>query len=240
MENGGWTSSAMAWIKDIGELGDYVRQFVLDAPMLERVKAGNYVNALDVGCGEGRFCRLLSEVGVAAIGIDPIQTFITHAQRKHPQGDYRIGRAEQLDFPDASFDLVVSYLTLIDIPDLVAALAEMTRVLKPGGSLLIANLNSFNSAGGWITSIGGRRYQIDNYLEERPVPQNWRNINIINWHRPLSSYMSLLLQHGLQLRHFDEPAPHGGDPVRAAHYRRIPYFLIMEWLKPAVSSPSAS
>jgi len=240
MENGGWTSSATAWIKDIGELGDYGRQFVLDAPMLERVKAGNYANALDVGCGEGRFCRLLSGLGVPAIGIDPIDAFIGHARRKHPQGDYRLGRAEHLDFPDASFDLVVSYLTLIDIPDLAAAIAEMTRVLKPGGTLLIANLNSFNTAGGWVTSIGGRRYQIDNYLDERAVEQNWRNINIINWHRPLSRYMTLLLQQGLQLLHFDEPAPHGGDPNKAAHYRRIPYFLIMEWQKPAASLPSGS
>lgn len=59
----------------------------------------------------------------------------------------------------------------------------------------------------------------------------WRGIRIQNWHRPLSTYMSLLLGHGLTLRHFAEPAPYGGEPDKADRYRRVPYFLIMEWQK---------
>ena len=51
-----------------------------------------------------------------------------------------------MPFPGASFDLVVSYLTLIDIADFRLALQEMVRVLQPGGTLLIANLNSFVTA----------------------------------------------------------------------------------------------
>jgi hypothetical protein len=43
--------------------------------------------------------------------------------------------------------------------------------------------------------------------------------------------MSLLLGHGLTLRHFAEPAPYGGDPDKADRYRRVPYFLVMEWQK---------
>ena len=112
--------------------------------------------------------------------------------------------------------------------------AEMARVLRPGGSLSIANLNSFNTAGGWTDKdTDPRHFKIDHYLDERAVPQSWRGINIVNWHRPLSTYMTLLLQHGLQLRHFAEPAPHSGDPTVVARYRRVPYFLIMEWQKPA-------
>ena len=53
-----------------------------------------------------------------------------------PVGDYRLGEAGELEFEAASFDLVVSYLTLIDIADFRAAIDEMARVLKPGGSLL--------------------------------------------------------------------------------------------------------
>ncbi len=84
---------------------------------------------------------------------------IDHARALDPEGDYRIESAEALGFADAEFDLVVSYLSLIDIPDASAAIREMVRVLKPGGTLLIANLTSFNSAGdvaelGW-TQIAG-------------------------------------------------------------------------------------
>ncbi|WP_292516697.1 class I SAM-dependent methyltransferase [Mesorhizobium sp.] len=55
-------------------------------------------------------------------------------------------QAEELPFPDATFDLVVSYLMLIGMPDPARAVAEMVRVLKPGGTVLIANLISFATA----------------------------------------------------------------------------------------------
>lgn len=232
----GWDESASAWIAEQGAHGDYGRQFVLDAPMLGRVRGANFENALDIGCGEGRFCRMLAAEGVPAIGVDPTQALLERARRLDPEGDYRLGRAEALDFPDNSFDLVVSYLTFIDIPDIETAIAEMARVLRPGGALLIANLSSFNTAGpptGWTRDAGGEsRFFIDHYLEERAEWIGWNGIRVQNWHRPLSTYMSLLLGRGLQLRFFDEPSPIGGDPEKAARYRRVPFFLVMEWRKP--------
>lgn len=229
----GWDESATAWIDDIGERGDYSREYVLDTPMLERVRIGRYTRALDVGCGEGRFCRMLSDLGISAVGIDPTQAFINHAKNADPGGDYRVGRAESLAFSDGAFDLVVSYLTLIDIPDIERAIAEMVRVLRPQGSLLIANLNSFSTAGKWTDAPERqRRFQMDRYLEERGEWQSWRGIKIKNWHRPLSRYMALLLDQGMQLQHFAEPAALNGNAAQAEHYNRVPYFLIMEWQKP--------
>ena len=43
--------------------------------------------------------------------------------------------------------------------------------------------------------------------------------------------MSLLLDQGLELRHFSEPLPVGGDPATAEWHRRVPYFVMMEWQK---------
>lgn len=67
----GWNDSAAAWLEGLGDTGDFAREFVLDAPMLARIKGRGFTNALDIGCGEGRFCRLLKARGIAAIGIDP-------------------------------------------------------------------------------------------------------------------------------------------------------------------------
>jgi len=232
----GWEASAQAWIDEMGERGDYGREFVLDGPMLARVAAEKRTVALDVGCGEGRFCRLLQMAGVATVGVDPTEALIRRARHRDPGGDYRIGRAEALELPDRSFDLVVSYLALIDIADVASAIAEMVRVLRPGGTLLIANLTSFNTASvgdGWTRDANGdQRFCIDHYLTERARWTEWRGIRIVNWHRPLSFYLSLLLAQGLTLRYFDEPAPSGGDPERVARYARVPFFLIMEWEKP--------
>ena len=232
----GWSASASAWIVEQGDDGDYGRRFVLDAPMRARIEGRGFRNALDVGCGEGRFCRIMQRAGIRTTGIDPTEALLARARELDPNGDYRLGRAESMD-ADASYDLVVSYLSLIDMPDLGAAIAKMVAALRPGGTLLIANLTSFNTAGqpdGWTRDGEGiSRFPIDHYMDERPIWLSWRGIRIQNWHRPLSTYMTLLLDHGLLLRLFVEPEPVGGDPAKIASHRRVPYFHIMEWQKPA-------
>jgi len=233
-----WNRSAAAWIAGMGDHGDYARRHILDPAMLARLDGRTFSSALDVGCGEGRFCRLLRTCGVDAVGLDPTAALIAEARSRDPKGRYLRGRAEDMAFASESFDLVVSYLTLIDIPGLEAAIREMNRVLTPGGTLLIANLTSFNTAGmetSWITDESGRHlhYPVDRYLEERACLLEFEGLSIENWHRPLGTYMTLLLDQGLQLVYFSEPVPQGGDPERGERYRRAPWFLVMEWLKPA-------
>ena len=227
----GWAASASAWIADMGTRGDYARRHVLDAPMLARIRGRGFRDALDVGCGEGRFCRMLRTEGISATGIEPTAPLCAEAKARDPGGNYLQAMAEDLPCADGSFDLAVSYLTLIDIDGIEAAIPEMARVLRPGGSLLIANLNSFNTAGGWRDRPEGRVFEIDDYLRARPEWVSLRGVSIRNWHRPFSRYMELLLATGLRLVHFEEPAPTGGDAARGARYRRVPYFHIMEWRK---------
>lgn len=228
----GWDESAEAWIAAMGEDGDFSRKFVLDKPMMECVRSGDFKYALDVGCGEGRFSRMLREIGIQTVGIDPTEILIEEARRRDPDGDYRLAAAEELPFPDATFDLVVSYLSLIDIPDVPKAISEMNRVLKPGGRLLIANLTSFGTAGDGWSDEPEPCFCIDRYLEIRELLSEWKGIRITNWHRPLSYYMQLLLHEGLVLRHFDEPSAYGGDPAVVATYQRVPWLMMMEWKKP--------
>src|SRR5580700_10038368 len=113
----GWEQSAQAWITSMGEQGDWGRHSVLDPVMLGRVATRRFERALDVGCGEGRFSRMLAAAGINVTGIDPTDALIEQARRRDPSGDYRIGNAENLRFEAATFDLVVSYLTLIDMAD---------------------------------------------------------------------------------------------------------------------------
>ena len=229
----GWDASAQAWIEVIGSEGDWGRRYVLDAPMLQRARGRGFQRAVDIGCGEGRFCRMLKAEGTDCIGIDPTQALIEHARRRDPQGDYRIAGAEALPLPEASCDLAVYYLSLIDIAELDAALAEAHRVLKPGGSLLIANLQGFNTAAvgqGWSREPdGSRRFCIDHYLQDSVTWIAWQGIRIANHHRPLQRYMQALLLLGFELRHFAEPPPVVVEGEKADRYRRAPSFLVMEW-----------
>lgn len=222
---GGWPASAEAWVAAQGTSGDWGRREVLDAPMLELTTGAR--RAVDIGCGEGRFCRLLSDRGTTTIGVDPVESLIERARRLDPDGDYRLGRAEELPVVDADADLVVAYLTLIDVPDLDAAVAEMRRVLVPGGRVVIANLTSFTTATP-PDGVPTQPVEVHDYLVERPIEVEFSGVRVVNWHRPLSRYVQAFLDAGFVLEHLDEPAP-AEDSPRAARYRLAPWYVTMAW-----------
>ncbi|MBK4215923.1 class I SAM-dependent methyltransferase [Paracoccus caeni] len=232
-DDNGWSTSARAWIADMGEVGDFARQHVIDRPVEALIQAGGFRHALDLGCGEGRLCRKMRDMGIKVVGVEPTAELREAAEARDPAGRYVDARAESLPFADASFDLVVACLTLIDIDGIEAAIPEAARVLQPGGALIIVNLNSFATAGGWQHQPDGSRlFVINDYMQARSEWVGWRGIHIRNWHRPMSLYMQLLLGQGLRLTHYDEPLPESGDPDVAGRYHRVPYFHIMEWRKP--------
>lgn len=100
---------------------------------------------LDVGCGPGYLARhaaLVVGPGGIVEGVDPSPEAITQARHEAPaNASFQIAGAEQLPYPDETFDVVVSSLALHHIPpeSRPAAVREMRRVLKPGGRLLIAD-----------------------------------------------------------------------------------------------------
>ena len=109
------------------------------------VKPGDSV--LDVGCGTGEVTLLAKTRAKAGkvYGIDPAPEMITVARRKAARKkldiDFRVGVIESLPFPDSSIDVVTSSLMMHHLPEDLKArgLAEIYRVLKPGGRLLVAD-----------------------------------------------------------------------------------------------------
>ncbi len=229
-----WDQSAGAWIAGQGAHGDFSRQYVLDVPMLDRVHAFAPRRLLDLGCGEGRFCRHLAGDVEELTGLDPTSALIARA-RALGGARFVEGRAERMPFADDSFDMVVSYLSLIDIGQIDAALDEVCRVLGRGGRMLIANLSGFATAanGTWSSRPDGSRdMTVRRYLECRVEMVGWKGIRIENWHRPLSFYMKAFLSRGFTLTHFDEPACTEPTHSKAEAYDNAPYHLMMEWQAP--------
>jgi SAM-dependent methyltransferase len=235
-DENGWQSSSAAWIASQAGPGDYTRAHVLDPVMLRLARRSAAMDVLDIGCGEGRFCRMLADSGMRVTGLDPAPALVAEARRLHPEGTYVEGFAETLPFADRTFDLAVHYLTLIDIDGLDAALAETARVMRPGALLLIANLTGFttsNGTGGWIEDAAGNsHFPLGSYLTETRDWVEWDGIRVRNWHRPLSRYMDACLKAGLLLTDFEEPEPQGGPAEIAARYRLAPWAMAMAWRKP--------
>ena len=99
---------------------------------------------LDIGCGNGDDVRALAAlVGPSgqAVGIDSSETMVAEARKRAAQTDLRaefsVGDVHNLDFPDNSFDGVRADRTLQHVRDPRRAIAEMIRVTRPGGRIIV-------------------------------------------------------------------------------------------------------
>lgn len=96
-------------------------------------------SVLDLGCGPGQITGYLRSRAVDATGIDLVPEFIAHAKAAHPTGEYRLGSMRSLDVENNSIAGILTWYSLIHVPpqDLDGVLAELRRVLAPGGTLVV-------------------------------------------------------------------------------------------------------
>ncbi|MCI0441259.1 MAG: class I SAM-dependent methyltransferase [Chloroflexi bacterium] len=226
-----WADMAEAWI---GVVGDEVHRVgLLDRWMLDAAGDVSGLDVIDLGCGEGRFSRMLAQRGASVVGVDLCERFVEFARANRAGSeDYQLGDMEDLSaFPDARFDLAISYLTLVDVLDYARAIREAHRVLRPGGRFVVCNLQPMVTAGnGWIKHGNTKlHFKLDDYFDEgaRPMPMLGREFT--NFHRTLSSYVNAFLEAGFALEGLREPKP---SPEQAAQFPdvadnlRVPLFII--------------
>ncbi len=194
-----WTEAARDWI----DTDQAVRTGMLDSWMLDALGDVYGQTVIDIGCGEGRFCRLLAERGAVVTGVDLTEQLIEQARAFGSEGEtYVVGDAEDLEgVPDGSFDAAVSYIVLVDLLDYRRSVREAYRVLRPGGRFVVCNVHPMRSAvidfGGWIKDLDRKLfYPVDNYTEEGPREFKWWR-SFINMHRTLSSHVRHSLRRGL-------------------------------------------
>ncbi len=110
--------------------GDDPRQFAFDA--IAEVRPSR---VLEVGGGEGELAeRVQNELGVTVIGVDQSERMVELQRSKGI--DARVGDVQKLPFADGEFDVALAAWMLYHVPDLDRGLAELARVLRPGGRLV--------------------------------------------------------------------------------------------------------
>jgi SAM-dependent methyltransferase len=193
---------------------------------------------LDVGCGEGQVSRLALDVGATrAIGIDPTWTQGEVAARRAGGPSYARSGAGALPFGDACFDAAVACLVFEHIRDVDDAIAEVARVLRPGGRFLFLLNHPLlqTPSSGWIDDQvldpPEQYWRVGPYLvEDETIEEVERGVFIPFIHRPLSRYLNALADVGLLLRRIEEPAPPPGFLARAQEYEAaatIPRLLFL-------------
>jgi SAM-dependent methyltransferase len=230
-----WEAHTTWWVQGFTEGADaeYTEQIM---PMAAAHLAGAR-SVLDIGCGEGQVARLAAGLlGVERVlGIDPTWAQLAVARERGGGVSYSQGVAASLPFPTASFDAAVACLVFEHIDDADAAIAEVGRVLAPGGRFLFfLNHPLLQTPGsGWIDDriLGEQYWRIGPYLvEDKTLEEVDKDVWIPFVHRPLSRYVNALVEAGLVITRMEEPAPPPGFLARAAEYAEaatIPRLLFL-------------
>ena len=181
---------------------------------------------LDIGCGEGQIARLAVRGGATTVvGVDPTWAQVAEARARGGGPMYARAEAAHLPFGDAAFDAVVACLVFEHIEAVDHALAEVGRVLEPGGRFLFfLNHPLLQTPGsGWIDDQilepPEQYWRIGPYLDESVmIEEVAKNVFLPYVHRPLSRYVNALAASGLVIRKMLEPPPPPGFLAAAQEY----------------------
>jgi ubiquinone/menaquinone biosynthesis C-methylase UbiE len=114
---------------------------------------------LDVGCGTGRLLRRLDGVFAASVGVDPAAGMLVAARRLGTRADLVAASAERLPLPDRSFSLVTATLSARHWADLDAGVAELARVLAPGGLVVVGEARAGRAP--YLAGAIAARHELD-------------------------------------------------------------------------------
>jgi SAM-dependent methyltransferase len=253
----GWNAIADGWT-DLMRTGTggvaESRRLVLDPTHLGALGDIAGKRVLDAGCGEGRFARMLAERGAQVTAFDLSERMIANArslEEETPLGiDYRVvDMADLGELADGSFDMAIAYLSIIDVLDYERAIAEIARVLVPGGRFHFSIVHPCHSPpdAAWEPRTPGtfpvldrdKLYKkIDNYYPARELRfRMWPTApaETLNYHRPLSDYAHTLRAAGLRIVDVHEPYPPEAVMAERDYLRehyRAPFFMMIEAVKP--------
>ncbi len=228
-----WEEHAQWWQEGFtaGADAEYEEQII---PLTRSCLAGA-TRVLDVGTGEGQIARVAVEDGASlVVGVDPTIAQLTVAGARGGGPAYARASAEALPFPDASFDAVVVCLVFEHIADHEPAIAEIARVLTPGGRFVFLLNHPLLQApnSGWVIDhiLEEEYWRVGPYLVEDVTMEELAPGVVLPFvHRPLSQYVNAMAAHGLLVERMEEPAPPEGFLARADEYKAaasIPRLLL--------------
>jgi SAM-dependent methyltransferase len=235
-----WDRQADRWVRWVRTPGHDAYWFYREA-FFDGIVPAPGRRTLEVGCGEGRVARDLAGRGHAVVALDASAALVGHAAAADPAGRYLVADAAALPFPDASFDAVVAYNSLMDVSDMPAAVAEAARVLLPTRPLCVCVTHPTADAGRFAGTEPDAPFTIqDSYLGRHRLEETFERdgleFTFAGWRYALEDYAHAMEAAGLLLDRIREPAaPQAAVDRRPSYrrWRRLPMFLHLRAVKRA-------
>lgn len=173
---------------------------------------------LDLGCGFGWHCAYAVENGaVSAVGVDISANMLERARRENglEKITYLCMPIEDVAFPAASFDIVLSSLALHYVESFSDICARVHRMLSPGGTFVFSVEHPIFTAQGaedWYYDEDGSilHWPVDHYFTEGRRNANFLGEQVLKYHKTLTTYVNTLLLAGFELNGLVEPEPDAG------------------------------
>jgi ubiquinone/menaquinone biosynthesis C-methylase UbiE len=170
---------------------------------------------LDLGCGFGWHCRYAVENGArSVIGIDISQKMLSEAKSKTKYGniEYICMPIEDIDFPEESFDVVISSLALHYVKSFEDVLVRVYKCLSKGGDFVFSVEHPIFTAQGpqnWYYDGKGNilHWPVDHYFTEGIRNAKFLGEEVIKYHRTLTTYLNSLIKLGFEITGVVEPKP---------------------------------
>ena len=253
-----WDENAKVWTRLARAGYDIYRDYLNTPAFFDLLPDIDGLSGIDIGCGEGHNTRLLAKRGAVVAAVDISEAFIQYAKQSEQEVtlgiDYQVASAVELPCGDATFDFAVAFMSLMDIPETARVLAEVQRVLRPGGFLQFSiehpcfatrhrrNLRTPDGltyaieVGDYFRGMQGEVAEWIFSAAPHEMRQTLREFRTPRFTRTLSEWVNLLIDAGFVVERMKEPQPDEQtvqECPKIQDARIVAYFLHIRARKPA-------
>lgn len=225
-----WSNVSKTVLDNFGDEGDFSRRYLLNPSIFKLLGDINGKIILDAGCGNGYLSRLLTKRGASVTGVEPAKTLIDYAMEKENKEKlgikYFAEDLSNLSDEHKDFDVVVSNMVFMDIPNYEVAIANCIKVLKPGGIFVFSISHpAFEEFSAEYLRNGC--IKVKEYFEEYEIKPTYG----YSFHRPLSKYLNLIIKLNCTIKEIIEPQLDkdiaDANPNELRNYH-VPSFLLLK------------